>query len=134
MSKEYAFNVVQDIYDEGERDYIFLESIMGLVAYDEFDNSRSMSDVEIFSDAMKLIRFLLGSGDFRLFRAKVENDSISYEICELDVHELEKLMRDTANEIGSPNFFNYKFILRKTKKGAVAPEIPDDISKLWTRD
>jgi hypothetical protein len=136
MSKEYAFNIIQDIYNEGELDYIFVENIMGLIAHDESDNSRNMSEDEIFLSAMKLITFLLNSGDFQIFQAlkREGSNEISHEPCKGAVFEIEKLIRDEAKKIGEGNFFNYQFVLRKTNKGANVPAIPDEILKLWEKN
>lgn len=132
MSKEYAFNVIQDIYDEGERDYVFLENIMGLIAHDEFDNPREMDADEIFLDATRLVRFLLDSGDFKLFRASNEGgQGISYEICKGEFVEIENMMRDVERKTGQANFFEYQFVLRKVKKGAIVSAIPNEILELW---
>jgi len=132
MSKEYAFNVIQDIYNEGERDYVFLENIIGLIAHDEFDEPRVMGAEEIFLSAMKLVQFLRDSGDFEIFRASAENgQKISYEACRGDFSAIESTLRDAAKKIGQPNFFEYQFVLRKIRKGAVMSMIPNEILELW---
>lgn len=133
MNQEYAFNVIKDIYDEGDRDYIFMENIIGLIAYDEFDDPRGMSDDEVFIDAMKVICFLTKFGDFEMFRASNKKgvEEISHELCEGDAFKIESLLRDEARKTGKSNFFDYQFVLKKTKKGKIPPEIPQEISELW---
>ncbi len=139
MSKKYAIDVIQDMYSEGDRDYIFIENIIGLLAYDEFDEPSGLSDGEVFSRAMKLLRFLTESGDFEILQASSEGDSrrVSHVPCKGSVLEVESLLRDEAKKSTGSNFFNYKFVLRKTKKGIPfpdAPGIPNEILKLWGGD
>ncbi|EJJ31135.1 hypothetical protein [Rhizobium sp. CF142] len=64
MNQQYAKDVVDDIYDEGDRDIIFFGHILSFVTYDKDDKPYDKSPDEVYNDAKELSKFLISNGDF----------------------------------------------------------------------
>ena len=127
MSRQYAIDVIEDLYLEGEHDYIFLEQIVGLIRYDCRDDLRGRSEAEVRQGSIDLIDFLIGSGDFCLALGNERRKGgVDFRIYKGDRLKL----IDTALNSTFGADFQYRIVLQKTRQGVSAPSVPEQIIDL----
>ena len=123
MNRQYAVDVIDDLYLEGDRDHIFLEQIVGLIQYDREDRLRGKSDAEIRDGSIELIKFLTEAGDFDLALGNKIGDGVEFELYD---GSLEKLICVALSSESSVDY-QYRVVLRKVRMGAAAPPVPERI-------
>ncbi|MDM0087147.1 MULTISPECIES: hypothetical protein [unclassified Variovorax] len=64
---EYARNVILDLFEEGDRDDVFLWQLIGLSEFDEQDVSRGKDRGDILEAAAAIAFFLMRDNIFSLF-------------------------------------------------------------------
>lgn len=126
MNKEYIRNFIEDIYQEGDIDLIFLEQIYGFVCFDENDFRRIKSKKEIFEQLFIFVRFFCDGGDFAIYIAsKTDDGKINYSPALEKWSELEAMIVRANIASGEADGFEYRFILKKQIPGKEIASIPE---------
>ena len=136
----YAQMVVDDLYEEGERDFNFLWEFFDSIAYYDVRDFgtkfsiRSKSKEQQIIDILKLIKFFIDDGAYKGFYMPIYGEPMStYSDSQEFINFLEPQLKDPTlfdNLIGGDG--RYTIGLRKELKGATAPKVSSEIEKIFT--
>jgi hypothetical protein len=139
MKFSYAQTLMNDLFDEGERDHHFFYELMGFVAIRytaPFMAGRvnlNKSDTEQFEDALTLSRFMINSGAYvgfympaygtpeRTFESASDFENFLKRARDKDELFLSKLASEDRYTVG----------LMKVKDGAKAPDVTVEVERLF---
>ncbi|WP_088750029.1 hypothetical protein [Herbaspirillum robiniae] len=131
--KEYALEMIDGLYEEGDVDLIFFSQIIGIVSYDVNDHPFDKSDKKRMADALLLLRYLISNGDFfageTVFLPEDKCEYRAYggtlnDFCESLAMFFEKNGIDDIE-------LKTKFWLRKIKIGKKMGCVPEEIQRLF---
>lgn len=128
MSHQYAKNLIDDIYLDGDRDVIFLEYIVGWIAFDEKDAPVKKTTRQLVSDVIGLIDFLISQGDFELVQVFPDSDDVvRHKRVDWSPSEIESFVYRII--LKKEDEFN--FMLRKIRQGSFSPPLPENIVEIF---
>lgn len=134
MYDEYAKNMIDYIYEEGERDYIFFGQLLGMVSYDFDDISLRKNDSERIGDAISLASYLIFSGGFnsgRTINCREGFFEYKFFLDGIDGLKREVILKFKQNGIDDIDL-NYGIWLRKTNLGQEREgNLPDEVINLF---
>ena len=64
INKIYVNDLIDYLYEEGNKDLISFGQLLGIVTYDQNDDSFGKKPIQRLEDALLLASFLVNSGDF----------------------------------------------------------------------
>ncbi len=133
MKNQYASDMLNYLYEEGDRDLIFFGQILGVVSYDENDNLFSKTSERRFNDAIKLVNYLISLGDFDIGRTLKQKDGTYINV--IYNNGLSEFLLN-ANELFSKNGIddmdlNSGIWLKKLHIGQSKSRIPNKITELF---
>lgn len=128
MSHQYAKNLIDDIYLDGDRDIIFLEYIVGWIAFDEGDAPVKKTTQQLVCDVICILDFLISEGDFELAQAFSDSDD---DICHKRINWNPSEFEHVARKIILKKGDEFQFVLRKIKQESLAPPLPEKIIRIF---
>jgi hypothetical protein len=140
MSSNYAQKLINDLYEEGDRDFHFFNELLGFVAniYPEpYMKNRvdlNKSRDRQFEDALLLANFFIASGAYVGFYMKEYG---KFDEIFDNAKAFENFVRRSAND--DAHYFEritaedrYTIGLKKIKSGAKAPQITSEIENIFS--
>ena len=129
MTTNYAKRVIYNIFDEGDRDLIFIGQLIGHAEYDENDLPRGRDREEILQAAASLAYFLKRDDVFALFEmSRDAAGDLSETLLEAGQEDFLQILR--AADKFDPMNVGFSFILKKQKPGKGPLSIPNEILKI----
>ncbi|MEC4720259.1 hypothetical protein RY831_13940 [Noviherbaspirillum sp. CPCC 100848] len=130
---QYVIDMVDYLYEEGDRDLIFFGQILGVVSYDENDNPFDKTPEKRMSDAIKLANYLISSDDFCLGKTvKQQDETYQYRVYE---EGFQKFCEDVTRAFSSNGIddvdLNAGIWLKKLKIGQRRTAIPREIMEMF---
>ena len=128
MNKNATTELIAELYDEGDIDYLFLGYVYSHVKYDRFNNPRSNDAKRLAVAALKIMRFLIEDGDFSFLKANVDTEGkVTHSPIEFNFEQLESMLV-CENKMAE---IEYVYIFQKNKIGkAPTDEYPDILGEL----
>ena len=131
MSELDIQSIVSDIYAEGDIDLLFFGFITGYVSYDADDNSYDKSNWQVFEDTVKLIEYLITTGDFVVGRMYATDDGVEFVAYANGFTEFESVARQYMCEAGLRcDALSWELALCKVHIGKAASAVPELVGKL----
>lgn len=130
---QYAIDMLDYLYEEGDRDLIFFGQILGVVSYDRNDRLFDKTPERRIADAIKLVDYLISSGDFKAGQTQKQQDgSYTHIFFQNELHEFGM----NANVMFSQNGIddvdlNSGIWLKKVRIGQSVSAIPNEILALF---
>lgn len=126
---EYARNVILDLFEEGDRDDVFLWQLIGLSEFDEQDVSRGKNRGDILEAAAALAFFLMRDNIFSLFEVTDGGGGdLNFKKFEGNLKEFSSSLKEFDGK--NSESIGFSFFLRKERAKKKPAVIPDDVLKL----
>ena len=127
----YPQIIVNELYEEGDRDLLFFGFIAGPVNYDLDDNSYGKPDEIWFEDVIKLICYLVETGYFSAGRMLETDCGVKFVPYENGFSEFEADARQCMHDSGlHGDALSIGLTIKKVHLRKVAPLIPESIRRL----
>ncbi|RXZ36329.1 hypothetical protein D9O50_07255 [Oxalobacteraceae bacterium CAVE-383] len=131
-NSEYAVDMLNYFYEEGDRDLIFFGQILGAVSYDDEDRLFDKTPEQRMTDAIKLVNYLISLGDFDVGRTIEQDGTCTYSFYKNGFQEFCVAANEMFSKNGIDNInLHAEIWLKKIHVGLPAPTIPNDIVKLF---
>jgi len=128
--QQYAQNMIDYLYEDGDTDRVLFGQIIGIVSYDQDDRPRDKAPNGRIEDAINIAQYLVASGDFSIGRtAKDEYGNVSQDDYQKGFDDFVKCARNLFSREGIDSIDLHSGIwLRKLKIGKKAPVINERIA------
>lgn len=131
---DHANETVKYIYQEGDIDLIFFGHILSMVSADAEDIPLKKNPERRLSDAIKLVDFLVSSGDFYVGRTVMQQDGTYSDVpFENGFQDFLGAVNETFSQKGIDDIdLLTGSWIKKTQVGRDAPPISSEISSLFS--
>lgn len=126
-----AESLVDSLYEEGDRDILFLGQILGAVSYGPSDVPVDKPPQARFDDAMNAVRCMVSSGDFALGRTVVDyTENTPYKLVDGGFDEFLAIARARMSIGGIDDIdLNAGLWLQKMRPGAAVPSVRRELAR-----
>lgn len=129
---EAAAQSLENIYNQGDIDWISFGEILGEVSYAEQDISYGKSNEQRITDALSLIEFLCLNDDFEVGTLVAMNGKTVFSKISDDSSQFRDVVVSLAKQRGLDSVdVNFKFWLNKRSKGMLAPRPTPEVACLF---
>jgi len=130
MDIQYSTDMIDYLYEDGDRDYVLFGQIISIVSYDREDHPFNKTDKQILIDSINLTKYLVSTGDFNIGKTiKTSDNNFSYIILNMD--DFIKQVEQEFKKSGVKGEIHYVFWLKKLNKNKRTLDIPDSIRNLF---
>ena len=134
MNKNATTELIAELYDEGDMDYLFLGYIYSRV-YKRLDKSISNDTKRLVVATLGIMQLLIKDGDFSLLEARGYREDVTYFPIEFDFDQLEKMLFEMILHENDGTVISltisYQFLLTKNEIGKIPTgEYPNILGEL----
>jgi hypothetical protein len=132
-NSQYAFDMLDYLYEEGDRDLIFFGQILGMVSYDRNDNLVDKSPEKRIADAIKLVEYLISDGGFEAGQTvKRQDGTFVYDLYQGGLREFCMHVNEMYAQYGIDGVdLNSAIWLKKSQPGRPESTVPPEIIELF---
>jgi hypothetical protein len=130
----YAEEVIRDLYEEADRDWLSFDWILGYVTYDRDDRKFNKTDEQCFVDACAVVRHLFDSGDFSVGQlvAGDKVNTVKYVAFAQGYPYFFNQIRQRVEVDGLANpDYGHAYWLQKERRGSVPRALPREIVQIF---
>jgi hypothetical protein len=133
MENSNAFISLCELYQDGDRDWLSLEQLLGEVTYDANEKRYSKSDAQRVKDMIVLLRYLCASGDFEVGElAPGKDGKTKFIAAEKTIDEVcEGIENATYNHGLKNGEFLMGIWLRKLRPGKIPGALNKEVERIF---